>query len=146
MLIPQVQRLVARGPSPLPDDVIVDVGSIARWEYDQSPTEAHAGSAVWTVLAKMAERTHRRLLWVVAMPIHQTANLGSLELSRIADWLEATVPSVSLIRSAEPLAGLLFGCWDFVRDVGVVTADIDWFPYQLALMERPAGSGSPNRI
>lgn len=89
--------------------------------------------APWEALVAVSKRTHRRILWMVAPPtVVPPSDAG---WAALVEFLRAQVPVSDLLESVQPLIGLLGAVGPSVGDgVGVVTANIEAHPYDLAVL------------
>lgn len=130
MPIPEVQRLLARGPGSLPDVLLVDVGALMRWGYDEEPN-----ADIWPAALDAGQRTHRRLAWIVAgtavpHPAVDDASLDTIE-TRLAHMFGVD----AVLRSSEPLPALLAAVATPGDRIGVVTAGLGDRPYEIWLLD-----------
>ncbi|UQA61357.1 DNA polymerase [Polyangium aurulentum] len=129
MPIPEVQRLLARGPGSLPDVLVVDVGALIRWAYDEDPS-----ADIWPTLLEAGQRTHRRLAWIVAGRAVPHPALDHSILDAIEARLVAMFGAAAVLRSSEPLPALLAVVATPGDRVGVVSAGLESRPYELWLL------------
>ncbi|MDC3956860.1 hypothetical protein KEG38_23575 [Polyangium jinanense] len=130
MPIPEVQRLLARGPGTLPDVLLVDVGALIRWGYDEDPN-----ADIWPAVLEAGQRTHRRLMWIVAGTAVPHPALDPATLGALGARLAAAFGAASVLRSHEPLPALLAAVAAPGDRVGVVTAGLDNRPYEMWLLD-----------
>jgi hypothetical protein len=130
MPIPEVQRLLARGPGSLPDVLVVDVGALIRWAYDEDPN-----ADIWPTLLEAGQRTHRRLAWIVAGRAVPHPALDHATLDGIEARLVAMFGAAAVLRSSEPLPALVAAVVTPGDRVGVVSAGIENRPYELWLLD-----------
>ena len=123
----ELQRLLAHGPSPLPADVVVDCGSVLR------AVAGDAASPVWAQLADVSRASGRSFLWVVAPTPTPDPNVQGASLGALAQAL-AGLGCASILRSDEPLVGLLRAAPVALRDLVVVTAEVEDHVHELVVL------------
>ena len=121
------QRLLAHGPSTLPADVVVDCGSVLR------AVAGDAASPVWAQLADVSRASGRSFLWVVAPTPTPDPNVQGASLGALAQAL-AGLCCASILRSDEPLVGLLRAAPVALRDLVVVTAEVEDHVHELVVL------------
>jgi hypothetical protein len=121
------QRLLAHGPSTLPADVVVDCGAVLR------AVAGDAASPVWAQLADVSRASGRSFLWVVAPTPTVDPNVNVASLGALAQAL-AGLGCTSILRSHEPLVGLLRAAPVALRDLVVVTAEVEDHVHELVVL------------
>jgi hypothetical protein len=130
MLIPEVQRLLAHGPGSLPDVLLVDVGALIRWRYDEDPS-----ADIWPAVLEAGKRTDRRLAWIVAGTAASHPAIDDASLDEIEARLASMFGAGTVLRSSEPLPALLAAVVTPGDRIGVVTAGLGDRPYELWLLD-----------
>lgn len=110
--------------------LLVDVGALMRWGYDEDPN-----ADIWPAVLDAGQRTHRRLAWIVAGTAVPHPAVDDASLNEIEARLLGTFGADAVLRSSEPLPALLAAIATPGDSVGVVTAGLENRPYELWLLD-----------
>jgi hypothetical protein len=134
LIVPELQRLIAKGAGPIEDLCVVDVGGIGRWISEcQCATSA---TNTWQRLVDATQRSHRSFVWVAALPGDVPNVFDSIKLDESVESLRA-LGIRAIIRSDEPVTSLLSHDSTVVPHAAttVVTAMVSAYPEQLFVLE-----------
>src|SRR5690606_20503286 len=87
----ELQRILARGPDSLRNNLVVDISSIATWLRHCAPGTPAWSSTVWDELARVIGRSGRRVLWL------QVLLQENSEAARIAERLREVAGETALV-------------------------------------------------
>ena len=122
--IPEVQRLLARGPDSLPSLLLVDCAAIARWVAETDPR-----SDPWPQLIEVGTRTSRRICWLTGPNAVEHVATDASAMIALNARLSGKLPG-SVGWSNEP-AGAVAAAIASSHRVGLVTAAVEGRPYEL---------------
>jgi hypothetical protein len=130
----ELQRLLARGTGCLPRDVVVDVGAFVR-----AVAGDVTGHSVWKQLTDAARRSGRTFTWVLSPTTMSSAHVTPVTLASAGKELVGRGRTAH-VTSQESLVGLLRAPGRGLRELVVLTLQVEDRPYELAVLDAPCAS------
>ena len=129
-LLPNVQRLAARGPGSLAEHVVVDVSAILRWIFE---TGADATRA-WALLDEAVQRSGRHVIWLVAPCTPACDGVDVADLDREEARLLVVHGAAAVVRTHYPALASLREY--LPGSISLVTAGLDERRHQILPLDR----------